>query len=183
MGGTRDPEATRHRILDAATGEFAEWGFGGGRVQRIAEVARVSQRMIYAYYVNKDGLFDAVLEWHILASQQAVEFDPVDLPGYAQKVFDFYRDHPHFVRLQLWQYLERPELMRGLRVVTDAVAAKVDGIAREQQAGRIRDDVPADRLLDHILALVTGNPANPNTWSDAERDALGRDVARLVSPV
>lgn len=98
--------------------------------------------------------------------------DPADLPGYAQQVFDFYRDHPHFIRLTLWQYLERPGLMRSLPVVTDA----------EQRAGRIRDDLPASRLLDHIPALTTGNLANPNTWSDAERDALGRDLALLVSP-
>ncbi len=151
-------------------------------MQRIAEAARVSQRMIYVYYGDKEGLFDAVLEHHILASQQAVGFDPADLPGYAQKVFDFYREHPHFVRLTLWQHLERPELMRSLPAVVEAVAGKIDGIAAEQRAGRIRDDLPASRLLDHILALTTGNLANPNTWSDAERDALGRDVALLAGP-
>ncbi|MEU0475995.1 TetR/AcrR family transcriptional regulator [Streptomyces olivaceus] len=179
----RDAQATRRRILDAATEEFSAKGLAGGRIAAIAERAQSNQRMIYAYYGNKDGLFDAVLEHHILAAQNAVVLDATDLPGYAQQVFDVYRSNPHFVRLMLWQFLERPELTRSLPGVETAVADKVAAIEAAQTAGAVGRQLPADRLLDHVLALTLGNLAgNPHTWSDDERDALGRSVALLTDP-
>ena len=39
---TRDAEATRRRLLDAATAEFAAYGIAGARVDRIAAEARSS---------------------------------------------------------------------------------------------------------------------------------------------
>ena len=43
----RDAEATKRRILDAATAEFAGHGYGGARVDQIAEAARSNKRMLY----------------------------------------------------------------------------------------------------------------------------------------
>jgi Bacterial regulatory proteins, tetR family len=59
---TRDPERTRARILEAAKAEFAAYGLGGARVDRIAAVALANKRMLYYYFGNKDDLFVAVLE-------------------------------------------------------------------------------------------------------------------------
>ena len=47
---TRDAEATKARILDAAKREFAKNGLGGARVDVIAEKARANKRMIYHYF-------------------------------------------------------------------------------------------------------------------------------------
>lgn len=57
-----DPERTRRLILDAATKEFAEHGFGGGRTDRIALEAKVNKQAMYYHFGNKDALFSAVLE-------------------------------------------------------------------------------------------------------------------------
>jgi AcrR family transcriptional regulator len=182
-GAVRDAEATRRRILEAATTEFSAAGLAGGRVGRIAELARANQRMIYAYYGSKDGLFNAVLEHHVLIAQDAVDLDATDLPGYAQQVFDVYRAHPDLVRLALWQTLERPDLMQSLVPVARAMTDKVTAIARAQEAGQVSTALPADRLLDHILALALGNPAgHPSSWTEAERHHLGLSVARLAAP-
>ena len=51
---SRDPEATREAILTAATDEFAGFGLGGARVDRIAERAGINKRMLY-YYFGKQG--------------------------------------------------------------------------------------------------------------------------------
>ena len=56
----RNAERTRKRILAAATEEFAALGIAGARVNRIAEVAGCNKAMLYAYFGNKDELFDAV---------------------------------------------------------------------------------------------------------------------------
>jgi len=59
---TRDPEATRRRILAAAKAEFARKGFGGARVDDIAERAKANKRMLYHYFGDKEDLFRRTLE-------------------------------------------------------------------------------------------------------------------------
>ncbi|MCX7347864.1 MAG: TetR family transcriptional regulator, partial [Alphaproteobacteria bacterium] len=44
---TRDPEATRARILAGAKAEFARKGLGGARVDDIAARAKANKRMLY----------------------------------------------------------------------------------------------------------------------------------------
>jgi len=58
----RDPARTRGSILASATAEFARYGLGGARVDRIAERAGANKRMLYYYFGDKDGLFLAALE-------------------------------------------------------------------------------------------------------------------------
>jgi AcrR family transcriptional regulator len=179
----RDAAATRRRILDAATAEFAALGLAGARTARIAERAGANQRMIYAYFGNKDGLFDAVLEHNVLLVQTAVPLDVEDLPGYAVRVFDFYRANPHLVRLELWQTLERPGSMRSLPLIESALAGKVEAIERAQAAGLVSAVLPAARLLDQILTLAHGHPMDAGdaaSWTDGQRRTLAAGVAALT---
>ena len=48
-------------ILAAAAREFAERGFGGARVDRIAQRARVNKAMLYYHYGSKLGLYTEIL--------------------------------------------------------------------------------------------------------------------------
>jgi len=57
-----DETSRRGRILDAARDVFSEVGFGTARVDEIARRARVNKALIYYYYSNKEGLYDAVVE-------------------------------------------------------------------------------------------------------------------------
>jgi AcrR family transcriptional regulator len=57
----RDSAATKERLLEAATAEFAAHGIAGARVDRIAAAARANKQLIYAYFGSKEQLFDAVL--------------------------------------------------------------------------------------------------------------------------
>ena len=56
----RTPD-TRARILAAAALEFAERGFGGARVDRIARRARVNKAMIYYHFKSKQALYRSLL--------------------------------------------------------------------------------------------------------------------------
>lgn len=105
----RDAEATRQRILAAATDEFSARGFAGGRVERIAAQARCNVRMIYAYYGGKNGLFDAVLAEALRRMAENVPPRPEDLAGWAGDVFDHHQRYPEALRLSMWAQLERPE--------------------------------------------------------------------------
>ena len=59
---TRDAERSRAVILNAALEEFALFGLGGARIDRIAERSSLNKRLIYYYFTDKDQLFQAVLE-------------------------------------------------------------------------------------------------------------------------
>ena len=61
----RNADATRTRILDAASDEFSAYGLAGARIDRIAEAAAANKRSIYVYFDSKEKLFDAALH-HVL---------------------------------------------------------------------------------------------------------------------
>ena len=57
--------ATRSRrsdILAAAEREFAEAGYAGARIDRIAAQAGVNKQLLFHYFDSKSGLFSAVLD-------------------------------------------------------------------------------------------------------------------------
>src|SRR6187402_3287026 len=58
----RDADRSQNTILAAARDEFAEFGLGGARMDRIAERAALNKRLIYYYFEDKEKLFQAVLE-------------------------------------------------------------------------------------------------------------------------
>ncbi|WP_433270962.1 TetR family transcriptional regulator [Actinosynnema sp. CS-041913] len=105
----RDAHATKARILRAATAEFAEHGYAGGRVDRIAREAETNVRMIYAYFSSKDGLFDTAVTSAIHSMAAAVPPRADDLPAWAGEVFDYHRREPSALRITMWAHLERPE--------------------------------------------------------------------------
>ena len=60
----RRPRVSPDRILAAAAAEFAERGFGGARVDRIARRARVNKAMLYYHFRSKRELYRTLLRWH-----------------------------------------------------------------------------------------------------------------------
>ncbi len=61
----------RQRLLETATGLFAEKGYAGTSVREIVGQAGVSKPVLYYYFKSKEGLFYAILEW-AAAVQQGV---------------------------------------------------------------------------------------------------------------
>lgn len=150
----RDAQATRQRILEAATAEFAQYGIAGARVDRIAEVAGCNKAMIYAYYTNKDQLFDAVFDAMIVRNTRDVPMDAHDLPEYAARLFDLYQTYPEILRIGTWDRLERGGAGMKIKAVVEANEHKVSEIYKAQQDGLISRHFPATTLLELILALT-----------------------------
>lgn len=153
-------DRTRERILESATEEFAAFGIAGGRVDRIARTANANKSQIYEYFGNKEQLFQAVLERHLKDVYQTVHFDPGDLPGYAAMLFDFAMDHPHLMRLVMWNGLEQ---RRDWPLdETSSLANQVSRIKDAQMLGSVAKDYPADFLLTLIITLASAwTAANP----------------------
>ncbi|MBO3459486.1 TetR/AcrR family transcriptional regulator [Aetokthonos hydrillicola Thurmond2011] len=59
---SRDAQLTQQQILDAAEQEFSRHGLKGGRMNAIAEQAKVTTATLHYYFENKENLYKAVLQ-------------------------------------------------------------------------------------------------------------------------
>lgn len=184
-------DATRARILQAATDEFAAHGIAGARVDRIAKAAAANKNLIYVYFCSKDQLFDAVFDAHVAHGLNAVPFTPDDLPGYAGRLFDYCRQHPQVIRLATWHRLERGDSDdRDPAVAAPARDAKLEALASVQKENGIGADFSPTALLTLVLSLALAwNPGNatalPASTTGAEsiddrRRSITEAVRRLL---
>jgi AcrR family transcriptional regulator len=182
----RNADRTRTRILEAALTEFAALGIAGARVNRIAEVAGCNKAMLYAYFGNKDQLFDAAFTAHVEAYLAEVGFDATDLPKYAGRVFDYFEEHPDHLRLAVWYRLERPESAR-LEAVLAVNATRLAELEKARRAGVVRSDFKPVELLSLIQSIATSwSSMNPEFSAAApasrarRRRAVVTAVAKLL---
>ena len=181
----RDAQATRQRIFEAATAEFARCGIAGARIDRIAAASNSNKAMIYAYFGSKDELFDAVGVEQISRHMNDVPMDAGNLPEYAAKVVEHYRQHPEIMRLVTWARLERGPEAGKLTGLLDSYQRKVEALAQAQQEGVVSDRFPAAMLLELILALILTNAEPGAEFDDPDefqrrQQAVKEAVALLV---
>ncbi|MET0133977.1 MAG: TetR family transcriptional regulator [Kibdelosporangium sp.] len=184
----RDSDQTKGRLLAAAMAEFAEYGIAGARIDRIANAARTNKQMIYAYFGNKDGLFDTVFTEHVARWLAAVDFDVGDLPGYAGRLFDYFEADPAALRLSTWYRLERPA-GPGLKAVIEVNDLRLARLARARRDGRLPSRFEPVQLLALIQAMATSwATMNPEFSAasagdrDYRRATVVSAVARLLDP-
>lgn len=182
--------ATRRRILDAATEEFARYGIAGARIDRITAAAHTNKAQVYAYFASKDGLFDAVVADCVERSMDEAAFDVDDLPGWAVALYDQNLCQPQLGRLIAWTRLERHPTGRWFN---DGARHqyKIDAIAAAQSAGRLAAGDPFDLL---VLVLAMANAWSPTssvysasadeatTEHERRRELLRDSVTRAVAP-
>lgn len=181
----RDPEATRRRLLQAGTAEFAAHGIAGARVDRIADTAGCNKQSIYGHFDSKEGLFDAVYDDMVVQTMSSVYFDAGDLPAYAARLFDWYCAHPEVLRLAIWQQLERGPASDYSDTTAAVSLEKVAQIRVAQQAGTVDAALPAEMLLLLIVRLSTVQldmAGMTVSQGDALRTATVEAVRRLVAP-
>lgn len=182
----RDAEATRARILKAAVREFARHGYGGARGERVAKAARSSERMVYYYFSNKEGLFRASLE-SVYASlrdaERALQLDDTDpmqaLEDFCRFVWNYYHQHPEFIGLVNTENLQQARHLRRSprlgELVSPVVGMLAELVERGQRAGRMRNDIDPAQLYVAIASLGYFYLSNQHTLSAV----LGHD---LVAP-
>jgi AcrR family transcriptional regulator len=188
----RDPAASRRRLLAAAAAEFVAHGIAGARVDRIAADAQANKRLIYDYFGDKDGLFDAVLDSFTAEAVGAVPIDADDLPGYAGRLFDYHYDHPHLLRLVTWARLEGRSTQAAHEQRKTSYRRRTDAITAAQRAGIVTTAIPAAQILDMVESLAVGwTSAARGVLADARqlkrertthRDAVTEAVRRIVQP-
>ncbi len=180
----RRPDATRRRILMAATSEFAAKGLAGARVDKIAARARVSKRMLYHYFGDKEALWLAVLEQAYLnIRSEERELDVSHLLPIAgmRRLIEFtiayVASHPEFISLLLSENLHRAQYLRRSRKVrelhTSLLGAIADLLRRGQRAGVFRKHV----VIEAFALRVSSVSALCKRLAESSRM-----VAALASP-
>ncbi|HFL2186663.1 TetR/AcrR family transcriptional regulator [Pseudomonas putida] len=162
---TRDSEATRLRILNAAKVEFAKLGLGGARIDSIALRAKSNKRMIYEYFGNKEGLFEAVLESAYQDIRQAErklkleELDPVEaITQLVTFTWKYYLKNPHFLNLVNSENLHKAAHLKRSRDKMHQMHAPMvsmvgDILARGVAQGVFREGVDPVQLNISIAAI------------------------------
>ena len=178
----RNATETKRRLLDAAEREFAAKGYAGARLRDVAQAAGVQQALIHHYFVDKDGLYRAVLD-RALAETAADSWTIVERGGGVEDLVEafvdllvrFYESSPNLLAIL------RNEAASGtsmaidvMRERTQPVFRAVEALVRSmQREGQLRDDLPASDLMLSVLSMVflpfhearlleaLGSPAGP----------------------
>ncbi len=179
----KDPEAVRENILTIATQEFAAHGLSGANINEIARNTSTSKRMIYYYFGDKEGLYQAVLErvYSMLRENEdrlkVENLGPVEgLALLVRATFEAHAATPVFIRLVMIEnihnadYLRRSDIIPRLnRSIIDKLA---DVCARGKAQGLFRDSADPLELHWMISAPSFYNVSNRATFSTSFGEAL-----------
>ena len=172
----RDPDASRQRILAAATEVFAEQGLDGARVDEIADRAGINKRMLYHYFGNKDDLFTAILHelYESICRQSAtLDLDAGSAPEAIHRLvdfaLDFYLDNPHAMtllndeNLHKARHLKETGRVRAIHVPFEEMIDAV--LVRGGESGEFHKGLNAARLYITIVGLTYYYLSNGHTLS------------------
>lgn len=172
----RDPDASKQRILSAATEVFAAQGLDGARVDEIADRAGINKRMLYHYFGNKDDLFGAVLDElyeTICRKSAALDLDAGSAPEAIDRLvdfaLDFYLDNPHAMTLLNNENLHKARHLKKsgrVRAIHRPFEEMIDRVlTRGVVSGDFRSGIQAARLYITIVGLTYYYLSNGHTLS------------------
>jgi AcrR family transcriptional regulator len=179
----RDADRSQSTILAAARDEFAEFGLGGARVDRIAERAGLNKRLIYYYFEDKEKLFQSVLEQAYRdIREQELQLHLTQLEPAAavrrliQFTWDYYLAHPEFLTLLNSANLHRARHLAESRRARELNSPVIETLAavleRGRREGTFRGGVDPVQLYVSIAGLAYFYLSNSHTLSAI----FGRDL-------
>jgi AcrR family transcriptional regulator len=179
----RDADRSQNTILAAARDEFAEFGLGGARMDRIAERAGLNKRLIYYYFQDKETLFQAVLEQSYRDIREAerqlnlLELRPPEaLRRLVEFTWTYYLDHPEFLtllnsaNLHKGRHLQQSRRARELNSPLIEMLAQI--LERGRKDGSFRGGVDPLQLYISIAGMSYFYLSNNHTLSAI----FGRDL-------
>jgi AcrR family transcriptional regulator len=179
----RDADRSQSTILAAARDEFAEYGLGGARMDRIAERAALNKRLIYYYFEDKEKLFQAVLEQayrDIREQEMQLRLHEMEPTAAVRRLieftWDYYLAHPEFMTLLNSANLHRARHLAESRRAKELNSPLIDTLAAVLERGRrdgiFRGGVDPVQLYVSIAGLAYFYLSNSHTLSAI----FGRDL-------
>ena len=195
-GRPKDPDLearNKARILDVATGLFADRGFADTQVQTIADTLGVGNGTIYRYFPTKEKLFLATVERGLAvltAEMDAVlarPDDPFELMRNAVRGYlHYFHCHPQLAELFIQERAAFRHHHRPLYFANkEEDACKHEEFFRAMREAGVIRDMPKERffaviedlLYGTILTnLLTGRAVDPDTQADDVIDVLFHGV-------
>ena len=156
----RDPH--RQRIVDAARAHFFSHGFRSVTMDDLAEELGISKKTLYAHFPGKFDLLEAVLAAKLAAVEetlkQVTRSHPRDFPATLRELLaSTHREldeiKPPFVR-DMRQ--KAPDVFKVVESRRAAIIQRYFGkfFIEGQRAGMVRKDVPANLIIEILLAMV-----------------------------
>jgi len=178
---------SRGRIASAALAEFAEFGFDGARIARIAERARVNKQLLYYYFGSKDKLYEAIVQ--IVADALGTRSrgrlgsgNPVDrIRGRLRAVSDHLDLHLDQTAVVLAAVSERHDRTAPIRTAVSDLAAQVEReISAAQGMGHFRDDMDPEMAAAEAVTLLLGYFSLQPVWGQLETKRSPTDWIQSV---
>jgi AcrR family transcriptional regulator len=155
----------RRQITEAAAQLFAELGYADCEMDRVAARLKVAKGTLYLYFKSKEELFYACVDQAMVELQAAVNAAAETVDDSLQKIraairayLEFFDAHPQYVELFIQERAnfrdrQRPSYFKH----RDANRGPWRELYRDLvEAGRLRNDLPVERLLDTIGNLMYG---------------------------
>ena len=183
---TRDPEATREALLDAAEEIFLEKGFGRTSMSEIARRAGITKSLIHHYFGSKKGIWNEVktrrFEYYAQEQMKILEQTVPSEEMRALKAsvdiyFWFLKDNPQIVKILAWMFLEGDK--EDVCIEKDRELIEIGGalMKEAQKAGRLRDDIDPRFILFTFIGLCQHWFQNRNHFiSDFGVEGLPEDL-------
>jgi TetR/AcrR family transcriptional regulator len=160
----RDAEATKAKLLKAATAEFSAKGYDGARVNVIAKSAGVNINLVYHYFGSKDGIYLAALEsMYVLIRKHHRDMSLRALPpeeAMAQLVISTFRmfcGTPEAIGILVSENVQQGRFVRSSKLISGLYNTLLeflkDTLARGVEAGLFRRDVDPVELFITINGL------------------------------
>jgi len=158
-GKSRNPEATRNAILDAAEKLFIEYGFGRVSISKIAQKAGVTKSLIHHHFATKEKLWHKVKMRRFAAytkpQRDSLANSNTDLDYLDQSMrnyFNFLLHNRDLVRLMSWMDLEEDlDLIIDFQDLLELGTAK---LKERQVLGEVRDDLDPKLVFITLLNMI-----------------------------
>lgn len=171
----RNPEKSKAAILNAAEAEFANKGFWGARVDEIAASADINKRMIYAYFGDKEALYNAVL-LNTYSKMEKVENALIkrNLSGIElvkeiiSTYFDFLYNNPNFVNILMWENLNKGKYLKKIEnqvIERKTISYFINAIEKGKTIGIFKDDIDSYNVVLSMITTCFANFSNQYTLS------------------
>jgi AcrR family transcriptional regulator len=155
----------RQSIVESAARLFAKDGYTNCEMERVAAEAGIAKGTLYLYFPGKQELFFACVDWGMSWMQQTVRAaaeyasDPLERIMLAIRAYlAFFEEHPEYVEL----LIQERGIFRDRKKSTyfeyrSANIGYWQSLYKELiAAGRLRSDLPVERITDTIGSLLYG---------------------------
>ena len=189
----RNPERTRHRLLQAAFREVYRYGFQSAGIDTILAATNVTKGALYYHFESKEALGYAIIEeivatltrdrW-MLPLQRSKDKDPIDtLIGIVRAIphrpSDVKGGCPLVNLAQEMSQLDeqfRKRLERIFHAWQEEIAM---ALRRGQSQGAVRRDLVPEKTASFLIAMVEGyevlakNAQDAKVWKVGIRNIVG----------